>query len=468
VTNVGLKAVSRGCPSLKALSLWSLPAVGDEGLAEIANECHKLEKLDLFQCPGITNKGLIAIAKNCTKLTDLTIESCSNIGNEGLQAIGQSCPNLNSVSFKDCPLIGDQGISSLMSSATYSLAKVKLQALNVTDVSLAVVGHYGKAVTDLVLANLPNVGERGFWVMGHGQGLQMLKTVSITSCQGLTDMGIEAVGKGCPNLKQTCLRKCALLSDNGVVSFTKAAISLESLQLEECHRITQLGFFGSVLNCGAKFKALSLVSCFGVKDLNLDLPRPSPCTTLLSLSVRNCPGFGDTSLALLGKLCPQLLYVNFSGLHGITDAGVLPLIKNSSAGLIKINLSNCLNLTDRVVSSLVELHGWNLEVLNLDGCKMITDASLAAIAKNCQLLSDLDVSKCAITDVGIKSLTCENVLNMQVLSLSGCNMVSDKSLPALGKLGQTLLGLNLQNCKSISHHSVDVLVEQLWKCNVLY
>ncbi|KAM7258187.1 hypothetical protein ACFE04_013928 [Oxalis oulophora] len=467
VTDVGLKAISRGCPSLKALSLWNVPAVGDEGLIEIANECHQMEKLDLFQCPGITNKGLLAIAKNCTKLTELTIESCLNIGNEALQAIGQSCPNLKSVSLKDCQLIGDQGISSLLSSATFTIAKLKLQGLNITDVSLAVVGHYGKAITDLVLANLPNVGERGFWVMGHGQGLQMLKTMSITSCQGLTDMGIEAIGKGCPNLKQISLCKCPLLSDNGVVSLTKAAMSLENLQLEECHRITQLGFFGSLFNCGDKLKAFSLISCFGIKDLKLDLPR-SVSTSLLSLSVRNCPGFGDTSLALLGNLCPKLLYVDFSGLHGITDAGVLPLLKSFSSGLIKINLSNCVNLTDRVVSTLVELHGWTLEVMNLDGCRMITDASLATIAENCQLLSDLDLSKCAITDFGIMSLAREDLLNLQVLSLSGCHMVTDRSLAAFGTLGQTLLGLNIQSCKSISQSSVDLLVEQLWKCNILY
>ncbi|XP_071721757.1 EIN3-binding F-box protein 1 [Rutidosis leptorrhynchoides] len=469
VTNLGLKAVSRGCSSLKVLSLWNLPAVGDQGLAEIANECHQLEKLDISQCPGITDKGLAAIAKNCPKLTDLTIESCIHIGNDGVQAVGQSCPNLKSVSFNDCPKLTDQGISSLMSSATFSLSKVKLQALNVTDVSLAVIGHYGKVVTDLALTNLPNVGERGFWVMGHGQGLQMLKSLTITSCGGVTDNGIEAVGKGCPNLKQICLRKCMLLSDNGVASFTKAAVSLESLHLEECHRITQLGLFGTLLNCGGKLKALSLVSCFGLKDLNLNLPpSSSSCTSLLSLTIRNCPGFGDASLALLGNLCPQILYLDLSGLHGITDSGVLPLIKSCKSGLIKINLSNCLNLTDRVVFSLVELHGWTLEVLNLDCCKMITDASLSAISKNCQILSDLDVSKCAITDSGILALARDSKLNLQVLSLSNCFMVSDKSLPSLRKLGQTLLGLNIQNCKSISHHSVDLLLEQLWRCDILY
>ncbi|XVF89315.1 hypothetical protein PTKIN_Ptkin19aG0120300 [Pterospermum kingtungense] len=467
VTTIGLRAISRGCPSLRVLSLWHLSSVGDEGLCEIANGCHQLEKLDLCHCPAITDKSLLAVAKSCPNLTDLTIENCANIGNEGLQAVAHCCPNLKSVSIKDCPLLGDQGIASLMPSASCSLAKVKLQSLNITDVSLAVIGHYGKAVIDLSLTNLPNVSEKGFWVMGNGHGLQKLKSFTVTSCRGVTDLGLEAVGKGSPNLKQLCLRKCTFLSDNGLVSFAKAAGSLESLQLEECHRITQFGFFASLLNCCAKLKAISFINCLGFKDLNLGLSSASPCESLRSVCIRNCPGFGDSSLAALGKLCPQLQHVELSGLHGITDAGFLSLIESSNAGLVEVNLSCCVNLSDKVVCLMADLHGWTLELLNLDGCK-ISDASLVAIAENCQLLSDLDISKCSVTDSGIAALARSNLINLQILSVSGCSMVSDKSLPSLGKLGQTLLGLNLQQCKAISSDAIDLLVEQLWRCDILF
>ncbi|PQM32722.1 EIN3-binding F-box protein 1 [Prunus yedoensis var. nudiflora] len=412
VTNLGLRAISHGCPSLRVLSLWNVSSIGDEGLCEIANRCHMLEKFDLAQCPAISDKGLVAIAKKCPNLTDLSLESCSNIGNEGLQAIGQCCPNLKSISIKNCPLVGDQGIASLLSSVSYVLTKVKLQALTITDVSLAVIGHYGKAITDLVLTSIPNVTERGFWVMGNGHGLQKLKSFTVTSCQGVTDTGLEAVGKGCPNLKQFCLRKCLFISDSGLVSFCKAAGSLESLHLRSATGLPNM-------------------------DLNLGLPEVSPCQSLRSLSIRNCPGFGNAGLALLGRLCPQLQHVDFSGLEGITDAGFLPLLENCEAGLVKVNLSGCVNVTDKVVSSMAKLHGWSLEMVNLEGCKMISDAGLVAIAGNCPLLSDLDVSRCAITDFGIASLACADQLNLQILAMSGCPLVSDKSLPALVKMGQT-------------------------------
>lgn len=468
VTNIGLKAVAHGCPSLKAISLWNLSSIGDEGLIEIAKGCQLLEKLDLCQCPGISNKALLELAKHCPNLTDITIESCANIGNESLQAIGQYCSNLKSISIRDCPLIGDQGIASLFSSTSYTLNKVKLQGLDVTDVSLAVIGHYGRAVTDLMLTGLTNVTERGFWVMGNGHGLQKLKSLTLTSCHGVTDVGLQSIGKGCPNLRKFCLRKCSFLSDNGMVSFAQAAASIENLQLEECHRITQLGLFGTILNCGAKLKALSLVNCLGIKDLSLNLPSLTPCKSLQSLSICNCPGFGDASLTLLSKLCPQLQHVNLSGLNGITDSGLLPLLKNCEAGLVKVNLSGCGNLTDKVISSLTKLHGWTLEVLNLDGCSKVTDLSLVAIAENCPLLNDLDISKCRISDFGIAALAQANQFNLQILSVFGCSALTDKSLFALVKLGDSLLGLNLQHCNSISTRSIELLLAQLRRCDILY
>ncbi|ESW09014.1 hypothetical protein PHAVU_009G093200 [Phaseolus vulgaris] len=468
VTNVGLKAIAHGCPSLKVFSVFDVATIDDEGLIEIASGCHKLEKLDLCKCPNISDKTLIAVSKKCPNLAELSIESCPNIGNIGLQAIGKLCPKLRSISIKGCSGVGDQGVCGLLSSTSYVLSKVKLESLMVSDLSLATIGHYGFQVTDLVLSCLPNVTEKGFWVMGNSRGLQKLNSITIEGCQGLTDTGIEAIGKGCPNVKNFQLRKCAFLSDKGLVSFTRAALSIESLQLQECHRITQIGLFGVFFHCAAKLKVLTLISCYGIKDLNADLPAMSPCESFWSLTVRDCPEFGDANLALLGKLCPQLRHVELSGLQRVTDAGFLPLLECSETGLTTVNLRGCINVTDRVVLPIVNSHGWTLQVLCLDGCKRVTDASMMAIAGNCPMLSDLDVSKCAITDTGIAALARGNQISLEILSLAGCISVSDKSMPALKKLGQSLAGLNIKRCSAISSRGVSKLQEHLWTCDILY
>ncbi|XP_072984245.1 EIN3-binding F-box protein 1-like [Typha latifolia] len=466
VTDLGLSAVARTCPSLRVLSLWDVPLITDAGLFEIASGCPMLEKLDLARCPLISDKGLTAVAQKCPNLMSLTLESCSGVGNEGLQAIGRGCPQLKSLAIKNCPLVGDQGVSSIVSSASASLAKIKLQGLNITDVSLAVVGYYGKAVTDLVLTGLQNIGERGFWVMANALGLLKVKCVTITSCRGVTDLGLASIAKCCPSLKQLCLRRCCYLSDVGLKAFVETAKALENLQLEECNRITLDGVLGGLLNCNRELKTLALVKCMGIKDVSSwTAPLPS-CISLRSLTIRECPGFTSASLAVVAKICPQLENIDLSGLTGVTDQGLLPLIE-SSQGLVKVNLSDCVNLTDTSIATMVKAHGSNLKVLNLDGCKKVTDKSLLAVAENCSVIDELDLSRCMVSDYGVAVLASARQLNLHVLSLAGCSKVTQKSLPFLANLGQSLIGLNLQFCNLISTCGIGSLEEKLWWCDVL-
>ncbi|EFH50511.1 ein3-binding F box protein 2 [Arabidopsis lyrata subsp. lyrata] len=438
VTDAGLGAVAHGCPSLRVLSLWNLPAVSDMGLSEISRSCPMIEKLDLSRCPGITDNGLVAIAENCVNLSDLTIDSCSGTLYQSEIYLYQELP-------------------------TYWRSRCCLP-LGPSWFLL------DETVTDLVLHGLQGVNEKGFWVMGNAKGLKKLKSLSVMSCRGMTDIGLEAVGNGCPDLKHVSLNKCLLVSGKGLVALAKSALSLESLKLEECHRINQVGLMGFLMNCGSKLKAFSLANCLGISDFNLESPLSSPsCSSLRSLSIRCCPGFGDASLAFLGKFCHQLQDVELCGLNGVTDAGVRELLQSNNVGLVKVNLSECINVSDNTVSAISVCHGRTLESLNLDGCKNITDTSLVAVAKNCYSVNDLDISNTLVSDHGIKALASSpNHLNLQVLSVGGCSAITDKSKACIQKLGRTLLGLNIQRCGRISSSTVDTLIENLWRCDILY
>ncbi|KAI3979291.1 hypothetical protein MKX01_007767 [Papaver californicum] len=466
VSDVGLAAIGRGCPSLQVLSAWDVYTIGDQGLTEIANGCHKLETLELMRCPLVSDRALFAIAENCHDLTTLTIESCPRIGDDGLRAIAQGCPKLHALTIKDCPLVGDRGISSLVSSSGYTLVKVKLENLNITDISVAVIGHYGISVTDLALTGLQCVAERGFWVMGKTQGLQKLVSLAITSCPGLTDLALESIGEGSPNLKNVSLHKCSLISDKGLVAFTKNSLSIKSLRLHGCSRISQYGVLAVISNCGLKLKELSLVRCKGIKDIVSEAHVHTPSKSLHSLTICDCPGFGSNILAVLGWLCPQLQNIDASGLSGVTDAGFLSVVENCEAGLVNVNLSGCMDITDSSIISLARHHGGIIEYLNLSGCSRVTDESLTSLAANCCILLHLDVSKCAITDSGITSLSYAKMPDLKTLYLSGCSQISDKSIPYLAEM-DTLTDLGLQNCKSLSDSMIDSLELELWHCDIL-
>ncbi|PWA67430.1 F-box domain, Leucine-rich repeat domain, L domain-like protein [Artemisia annua] len=448
VTSIGFRTIARGCPSLRVLSLWNVPLIGDQALIEVSKECHLLESLDLSQCPSVSN----AVLQKHWKREP---SSCS-----------PKLPKSTIYSIKDCPLIGDRGIATLLSSSLV-LTKVKLQALAITDLSLAVIGRYGKSITNLSLTSLPNMTQKGFWAMGNAKGLKSLTSLTVVSCYGVTDMSLGAIGNGCQVLKHMTLKKCCFVSDNGLVSFTKAAHYLESLQLEECNRITQHGISGTLSNQSSKLKSFSLVKCMGINDLVQEPADFSESQSLRSLTIKNCIGFGNNNLRMLAKLCPHLHNLDLTGLSGINDAGLFEILETCKVGLVKVNLSDCINLTDKVVVSLAKIHGESLEMLNLDGCKNISDESLAAIAENCSFLKDLDVSMCCITDSGVFCLSKVGHMNLRVLSLSGCSRVSNESVLSLEKLGQTLVGLNLQGCNMISSSVIESLVVNLWRCDIL-
>ncbi|KAJ9551044.1 hypothetical protein OSB04_015089 [Centaurea solstitialis] len=160
-----------------------------------------------------------------------------------------------------------------------------------------------------------------------------------------------------------------------------------------------LDFSGSLYGCNISFL------CTGIKDQEHEVVDFSECPSLRSLTIKNCSGFGNSNMAIVGKLCPHLHKLDLRGLCGITDSGLLELLTNGTPRLVKINLSDCVNLTDKVVVDLVKIHGGSLEVLNLDRCRKIGDESLSANPDNCFLLKDLDVSKCEITNLGVSCLS---------------------------------------------------------------
>ncbi|XP_057833414.2 EIN3-binding F-box protein 2 [Cryptomeria japonica] len=466
VSDMGLSAIGLGCPALRVLILWDCPLIGDKGLSSIAKGCHLLEKLDLLNCPLIGDKGLESIAANCPGLLSLNIESCPQIGNKSLKAIGQRCSNLESLSINNCALVGDEGIMALASNTT-KLMKVKLQAVKVTDNSLTVMGHHCKSLIELMLVSLPNVTEKGFSSMGNASGMQKLKLLTVTACRGLTDQSLVMVGQGCPSLKNIFLRKCDFLYNKGLKGFTEVAVSLENLHLQECNMISTFGLIDALGNCSGKLKGLAVEKCSGITECG-DVTVPIPlCESLKSVNVRYCPGFGDGCLALLGSACPQVQSIDLSGLVGITDDGLFALLGGCKTSLVNLNLSGCIEVTDRAVFVIVKLFGKSLQSLNFDGCQKLTDQSLRFISECCSVLQDLDVSKCGITDDGIVSFAFAAHNALDILSLSGCVQITDKSLPFIGKLGERLQGLNLQCCSGISTRALDLLRSHLWKCDLL-
>ncbi|KAK7380395.1 hypothetical protein VNO78_32905 [Psophocarpus tetragonolobus] len=78
--------------------------------------------------------------------------------------------------------------------------------------------------------------------MGNGGGLEKLTSITIDCCQGVTDVGLEAIGKDCPNHVE--MSGLEGVTDGGFLplmeSFEAGLVKVQSVALSISKARTQL------------------------------------------------------------------------------------------------------------------------------------------------------------------------------------------------------------------------------------
>ena len=194
------------------------------------------------------------------------------------------------------------------------------------------------------------------------EGCKYLKSIDLSRCQDITDIGVSALGHGCSQLQSIDLSYCRSITDIGVSALGHGCGQLQSIDLSYCRSITDIGI--SALGHG--------------------------CGQLQSIDLSYCQDITDIGISTLGHGCGQLQTINLSYCQDITDIGVSAL-GHGCGQLQSINLRYCRNITDIGISALG--HGCGqLQSINLCGCDNITDTGVSALrARNnhVQILEDV-------------------------------------------------------------------------------
>ncbi|KAL4685393.1 hypothetical protein H8959_000990 [Pygathrix nigripes] len=90
-------------PQLRQLSLSLLPELTDKGLVAVARGCPSLEHLALSHCSRVSDKGWAQAASSWPRLQHLNLSSCSQLTEQTLDAIGQACRQLRVLDVTMCP-----------------------------------------------------------------------------------------------------------------------------------------------------------------------------------------------------------------------------------------------------------------------------------------------------------------------------------------------------------------------------
>ncbi|KAI3504970.1 hypothetical protein L1887_26796 [Cichorium endivia] len=158
-----LKPVIRHCHKLQVF--WVLDSICDEGLQAVAETCKDLRELRVFPFDASENTvgpvsevGLLAISLGCPKLRSI-LYFCQQMTNAAVIAMSKNCPDL--VVFRLC-IIGmyrpdhvthepmDEGFGAIVKNCK-KLTRLAVSGL-LTDRAFSYIGQYGKLVRTLSVA----------------------------------------------------------------------------------------------------------------------------------------------------------------------------------------------------------------------------------------------------------------------------------------------------------------------------
>ncbi|WVZ73547.1 hypothetical protein U9M48_021839 [Paspalum notatum var. saurae] len=158
-----LKPVIRNCINLR--TFWVLDTVGDEGLQAVAGTCSDLRELRVFPLDAsedsegsVSDVGLHAISEGCPKLESI-LYFCQQMTNEAVIAMSKKCPDL--VVFRLC-IMGrrrpdritgdpmDEGFGAIVKNCK-KLTRLSVSGL-LTDKAFAYIGNHGKLIKTLSVA----------------------------------------------------------------------------------------------------------------------------------------------------------------------------------------------------------------------------------------------------------------------------------------------------------------------------
>ncbi len=307
-----------------------------------------------------------------------------------------------------------------------------------------------------------------------------VESITIKDSSRLTDKGVELIAMYCPELKYISLRNCANLKNASVHKLVEMCNNLKFIDLTGCYNVSSLITSSSSSSVSSTTNSESFAAAQTTTTTQkplFDFKFNEFCKRIV-----NGPGNGN-NLAHLQQHQQKSLpkEVNFNS--------------SNYFYLQYVDLSYCLNVDDTCIRNVCKNCVF-IKNLYLRRCRLITDTSLVYIAKYCTNLRELSLCECSkITDAGVRYLADERLIlnsdssgvvlnehhhssslidwqkvnsrkeehcrqmrqmrskfHIRYLSLAKCNLITDKSLIYLCKVGffEQIKYLNLKGCALIT------------------
>jgi F-box/leucine-rich repeat protein 2/20 len=324
--------------------------VSDTRLLALSVGAHgknRVSKVEFVDCPKITDLGFSSLATACKDLRLVSILECVQLSGEAFSAIGEC-----------------RGLEVL-----------RLSETGVTDSALKRVARGCLLLQELSLSDCEAVGNEGLiYIAG---GCKKLKRLELSGKVGLNDAGLRSME--IPTLKHFLLKRMRGVTERGLVSFMQGQSSrkLRTLTLSRSPAATD--------------EALLQVACH--------------CVSLRALTLSRCTRVTNKALEEIAARSVSLQHLTLLSCPGIGDQGLESVLSRSADTLEKLCVSKCKGVRDGHSLALAGPCN-SMRVLELSGMPNMTDKCLAAIARACPNLQEVDCSKSAKVRVNYSLSFC--------------------------------------------------------------
>lgn len=163
---------------------------------------------------------------------------------------------------------------------------------------------------------------------------------------------------------------------------------------------------------GPQLRELRLAHCLRITDnAFLNLPQDITFESLRILDLTDCAELGDVGVQKIVTAAPRLR---------------------------NLVLAKCRQISDRAVMAITKL-GKNLHYIHLGHCARITDAGVQQLVRLCNRIRYIDLACCTnLTDASVTQLA--TLPKLKRIGLVKCGHITDRSIYALAKPKQTMLG----------------------------
>ncbi|XP_024021913.1 F-box/LRR-repeat protein 2 [Morus notabilis] len=363
--------------------------ITDAGILSLSLKLKGLRKINLSGNHFITDRSLAYLSANCLLLNEIVIHCCDFITQNGIALLFRRCANLNSVSvFR---------IRFSLDDSTFNYSLLCAKALRAVDFTESV-------ISDELLYS---IGEAS---------LPLNKLILANSC-GFTYNGISFLLSKHRSIQHLDLQEVNFLTDEYMITLSEFLHSVTYINLSMCYKLTDSTFFCLTRNCPFLNEIKMAGTNLGAEDSTFSAGSVAN-TRVKSLNLAQNRSLGNESIKTFASLCPDLQMLDLSNCVGITEEGVLEVLRRCPE-IRHLGMNQCIGIEN----FLVDFELSNLEVLCAWGSG-IDDYGLALIGKRCPQLLQLDLTGClAVTAKGVKEVV-QSCRALREINLKWCNNVS--------------------------------------------